>query len=274
MKGFFAELRRRHVFRIAGIYGVVAWVLAQAATMAEEPLFLPGWFDTFVLILLLLGFPLALLLAWAFDLTPEGVKRTEPLPTTPTGSGALHFAPTPATPGTVASGEVAAATSTAPAGSLVERETSNAAPPIRLPLPARLVGASERSPFAFFGRDAELARLGETQQASVTERHLRVTLISGEPGIGKTTLVAQAARAMHATGANVVYGHCEEGLGVPYQPWMRGAVAAGRARRRGTAAASSSTPTDSRSPAWCRTSPGGSPSRCPRRAATRTPSGS
>ena len=46
------------------------------------------------------------------------------------------------------------------------------------------------------------------------------TLISGEPGIGKTTLVAQAARAAHAAGANVVYGHCEDGLGAPYQPWI------------------------------------------------------
>jgi len=93
------------------------------------------------------------------------------------------------------------------------------APPPRLPLPARLIGASERSPFAFCGRDAELARLRETQQTSVTEQHLRVSLISGEPGIGKTTLVAQAARAIHETGANVLYGHCQEGLGAPYQPW-------------------------------------------------------
>ena len=47
-----------------------------------------------------------------------------------------------------------------------------------------------------------------------------MTLISGEPGIGKTTLVAQAARAAHTAGANVLYGHCQEGLGIPYQPWI------------------------------------------------------
>jgi hypothetical protein len=48
---------------------------------------------------------------------------------------------------------------------------------------------------------------------------LRVTLISGEPGIGKATLVAQAARTLQGTGASVLYGHSEEHLGVPYQPW-------------------------------------------------------
>ena len=63
-------------------------------------------------------------------------------------------------------------------------------------------------------------RLADAQKASAAEQRLRVTLISGEPGIGKTTLVAQAARAAHAAGANVVYGHCEDGLGAPYQPWI------------------------------------------------------
>lgn len=88
------------------------------------------------------------------------------------------------------------------------------------PLPGRLVGASAESLFAFFGRADELARLADARKASATERRLRVMLLSGEPGIGKTTLVAQAARAAHEDGANVVYGYCEEGLGVPYQPWL------------------------------------------------------
>jgi len=221
MIGFLAELRRRHVFKVAGIYGVVAWGLAEMATMVEEPLFLPGWFDTLVFILLLLGFPLALLLAWAFDLTPDGMKPTPSVPATPAGSDALNFAPSmPATPGAVAvSDAVASIVPAAVQAAQTLREVSDTSPPTRLLLPARLIGASERSPFAFFGRDAELARLSETQKTSVTEQHLRVTLISGEPGIGKTTLVAQAARVIHANGANVLYGHCQEGLGAPYQPW-------------------------------------------------------
>ena len=76
--GLLAELRRRHVFRVAGLYLVVAWLLLQAANILEGSLGLPGWFDAFVTALLLLGLPLALVLAWAFELTPEGVQRTAP----------------------------------------------------------------------------------------------------------------------------------------------------------------------------------------------------
>ena len=101
-----------------------------------------------------------------------------------------------------------------------EPAVAESAPGGQLPLPSRLVGASAESLFAFFGRADELARLADVQKASAAEQRLRVTLISGEPGIGKTTLVAQAARAAHAAGANVVYGHCEDGLAVPYQPWI------------------------------------------------------
>lgn len=92
--------------------------------------------------------------------------------------------------------------------------------PGQFPLPARLVGASAESLFAFFGRVHELTRLGDSLKACASESRLRVELISGEPGMGKTTLVAQAARSAHALGANVLYGSCEEGLGVPYQPWI------------------------------------------------------
>ena len=68
------------------------------------------------------------------------------------------------------------------------------------PLPARLVSASAESLFAFFGRAEELSRLTDTQKTCAAENRLRVVLISGEPGIGKTTLVAQAARAAHGFG--------------------------------------------------------------------------
>ena len=75
----FSELKRRNVFRIAGIYAVVGWILMQVAGTLEESLNLPAWFDSVITAGLLIGFPIALLLAWAFEMTPEGVKPTEAL---------------------------------------------------------------------------------------------------------------------------------------------------------------------------------------------------
>lgn len=77
MNNLIAELRRRNVFRVAGSYAVVGWVLAQASGVLENALGLPAWFDTLVVSLLLLAFPIALFLAWAFELTPEGIKPTQ-----------------------------------------------------------------------------------------------------------------------------------------------------------------------------------------------------
>jgi TolB-like protein len=76
---FFAELRRRRVFRVATAYGVVGFVLAQAADLLFKALNLPPAAYSFFVALILLGFPLAVALAWAFDITPEGVRRTGPM---------------------------------------------------------------------------------------------------------------------------------------------------------------------------------------------------
>ena len=75
-----AELKRRNVIRVAGLYGVVAWLLAQAASLMESALALPAWFDAVVVSLLLIGLPLALVFSWAFEITPEGLKRTAEVP--------------------------------------------------------------------------------------------------------------------------------------------------------------------------------------------------
>lgn len=78
---FLREIRRRKVFQVAAMYAVVAWVLIEIITTVEEPLNLPAWADTFVIVLLAIGFPVALILSWAFDVTPEGIKparKTEP----------------------------------------------------------------------------------------------------------------------------------------------------------------------------------------------------
>ncbi len=69
------ELKRRNVFRVAVAYAVIAWVLAQIADLAFDNFGTPEWVPKTVLFMLLLGFPLAIFFAWAFELTPEGVKR-------------------------------------------------------------------------------------------------------------------------------------------------------------------------------------------------------
>ncbi|UCC83369.1 MAG: tetratricopeptide repeat protein, partial [Gemmatimonadota bacterium] len=76
---FLAELKRRKVYRVAVVYAVVAFLIWQAAEIAFPALAFPDWTLAFVIVLTFLGFPIALVLAWAFEITPEGVKRTEPL---------------------------------------------------------------------------------------------------------------------------------------------------------------------------------------------------
>lgn len=74
MGSLFQELKRRKVFRVAVAYAIVAWVLIQISGEVLPALQMPEWTVSFVTVLLLLGFPVALLLAWAFELTPDGVK--------------------------------------------------------------------------------------------------------------------------------------------------------------------------------------------------------
>jgi TolB-like protein/predicted negative regulator of RcsB-dependent stress response len=75
--GFFQELKRRNVYKVAVAYAVVAWLLIQIATATFPVLEIPNWATKLVIAVVLLGFPLALIFAWAFELTPEGIKRTE-----------------------------------------------------------------------------------------------------------------------------------------------------------------------------------------------------
>jgi len=77
VKNFFAEVKRRNVYKVAVAYAVVAWLLVQVATQTFPFFEIPNWMVRAVIVLLLLGFPVALVLAWAFELTPEGIKRTE-----------------------------------------------------------------------------------------------------------------------------------------------------------------------------------------------------
>src|SRR5215470_11331736 len=74
---FFAELKRRNVYKVAIAYAVVGWLLLQIASQIFPFLEIPNWAIRLVIMLLALGFPIALIIAWAFELTPEGLKRTE-----------------------------------------------------------------------------------------------------------------------------------------------------------------------------------------------------
>src|SRR5437667_3520783 len=76
-KIFFAELKRRNVYKVAVAYAVVGWVIAQIATQIFPFLEIPNWFVRLVIVLIAIGFPIALVIAWAFEATPEGIKRTE-----------------------------------------------------------------------------------------------------------------------------------------------------------------------------------------------------
>jgi TolB-like protein len=76
---FFAELKRRRVFRVMAVYGVVGFVLLQVVDLAVPALLLPEWTYRLIALILVVGFPISLIIAWAFEITPEGVRRTEAL---------------------------------------------------------------------------------------------------------------------------------------------------------------------------------------------------
>jgi TolB-like protein/Tfp pilus assembly protein PilF len=71
---FFAELKRRNVYKVAVAYAVVSWLLIQIATQVFPFFEIPNWAVRLVVLLLILGFPVALILSWAFEITPEGIK--------------------------------------------------------------------------------------------------------------------------------------------------------------------------------------------------------
>jgi serine/threonine-protein kinase len=76
-RNFFGELKRRNVYKVAVAYAIVGWLLVQVATQVFPFLEIPTWVVRLVIVLVAVGFPIALVIAWAFELTPEGIKRTE-----------------------------------------------------------------------------------------------------------------------------------------------------------------------------------------------------
>jgi adenylate cyclase len=77
LRNFCAELRRRNVYKVAVAYAIVTWLLVQAASILFPAFEVPSWAMKIFVSAVALGFPIALVIAWAFELTPKGLKRTE-----------------------------------------------------------------------------------------------------------------------------------------------------------------------------------------------------
>ena len=77
LSSFFAELKRRNVYKVAVAYAVVGWLLVQVTTQVFPIFEIPNWALRLIVLAIIIGFPIALVIAWAFELTPEGLKRTE-----------------------------------------------------------------------------------------------------------------------------------------------------------------------------------------------------
>src|SRR6266700_587492 len=84
---FFAELKRRNVYKVAVAYAVVGWLIAQISTQIFPFLEIPNWVVRLIIVLIAIGFPIALVIAWAFEITPQGIERTEVADTMPAAPG-------------------------------------------------------------------------------------------------------------------------------------------------------------------------------------------
>src|ERR1043166_8311784 len=79
-KGFFGELKRRNVYKVAITYAVVAWLLIQAASILLPTFEAPSWVMKAFVVFLSFGFVISVMISWAFEATPQGLKRTEDVP--------------------------------------------------------------------------------------------------------------------------------------------------------------------------------------------------
>ena len=77
LHSFFAELKRRNVYKVAVAYAVAGWALAQGIAQVFPVFDIPNWVVRLIVLLIIIGLPIALVLAWMFEITPQGIKRTE-----------------------------------------------------------------------------------------------------------------------------------------------------------------------------------------------------
>src|SRR5882672_11098181 len=90
IENFFAELKRRNVYKVAVAYAVVGWLLVQVATQVFPFFEIPNWAVRLIVLGIVIGFPIALVIAWAFELTPQGLKRAEDVDLAAQGSRKSH----------------------------------------------------------------------------------------------------------------------------------------------------------------------------------------
>ena len=76
MSRYFDELKRRNVFRVGAAYAGVGWLAIEVVDTLAPRMAMPEWVPGFVILLVMIGFPIALLFSWAFEMTPEGLKKT------------------------------------------------------------------------------------------------------------------------------------------------------------------------------------------------------
>jgi len=195
MKTFFTELRRRKVIRVAIVYIIVAWIVVEAASVVLPGLLLPEWSERLVLAMAILGFPLALVLAWAFELTPEGVQRERPDASDEHPSGiapALAAAERDAAtiPAAAAAAASAAAQVTAPARTRAVRADERRAIAV-LPL-ANMSGNPENEFFSdgiteeilnLLARQPELRVVSRTSSFSFKNTTQDIPTIAGKLGV-------------------------------------------------------------------------------------------
>src|SRR5437870_2787766 len=77
IENFFAELKRRNVYKVAVAYIVASWALSQGIAQVFPVFDIPNWLIRLIVVLIIIGLPIALVLAWTFEITPQGIKRTE-----------------------------------------------------------------------------------------------------------------------------------------------------------------------------------------------------
>lgn len=163
-----ADLKRRKVFRVMVVYAAVGFVIVETADMVIPALDLPEWVVTLVVVLVLLGFPIALVLAWAFDLTPEGVRRTPEPVLAPDGDEQRPAERSPVEPPGVEQPE--AATSGLDTRAVAVLPFDN------------LSGTAEAEPFTAGLHDDLLTQLSRVSALTVISR----TSVMGYRGTGKS----------------------------------------------------------------------------------------